>query len=78
MCSEVAHSNSNSQLDVASNLGLRLRNSTQQITESHQISNVVPKEAHYENEAVFELSAEQEIDAILGNEMDRYIATPST
>ena len=62
---------------MASNLGLRLRNSTEQITQSHQTSNVVPKEAHYETEAAVELSAEQEIDDILGNEMDRYIATQS-
>ena len=76
-CPEVAHSNSHSKLDVASNHSLKLRNSTEQITQSHQISNVVPKEAHYENEAAVELSAEQEIDDILGNEMDRYIATQS-
>ena len=70
-------SNIQSQFDVASNFGLKLRNSTEPITQRPHICKVAPKEAHFRDEEVVKVSDEQEIRDILDNERDRRIAAQS-
>ena len=69
---EATYSDSHSQVDVASSLDLKFRNSAEPITQKHQICKVVSKEAHCKNEEAIKVSVDQEIDDILKGDMDRY------
>ena len=76
-CRAATTSKTQSQFDVASNFGLKLRNSTEPITQRHHICKVAPKEAHFRDEEVIKVSDEQKIHDILDNERDRRIAAQS-
>ena len=64
VCQGDENSNNRSTLDVASNLDFKFRNSTETITQIFQISKVVSKAAHCEDEDVIKVSVEPEINDI--------------
>ena len=57
-CQGDENSNNRSTLEVASNLNLKFRNSTETIAQRHQILKVVSKASHCEDEDVIKVSVE--------------------